>query len=122
MASWVAVGGFEAGDSTFDVGDRAVVALGDLVPPAAASVLVHDSGGLARHALLARGALGRPARGVVGGKSLGIDAVGAIGPAAVVLDDLIGDLAHAWPLLIAVAGATSVDMEKPSFSARVTGV
>src|SRR5690242_18075622 len=74
--------------SALHLGLGPVLAAGQLLVPAALGVLVLDRLVLAAHPLLAGGALGGPERVVVGWIGLGEDAVGLVGPAAVVLDDL----------------------------------
>jgi hypothetical protein len=69
-----------------NVGFGTIVALVDLLAPAARGVFVDDPDGFAGDALLAGRALGGRAGGVVGRERLGIDAVDPVGPAAIVLD------------------------------------
>src|SRR5215831_11899506 len=82
--------------SILDVGLRPIIALGDLVVPMTVLVFVGNGGGLSGDDLLRRRALRRPPRHVVARKRLGKDVADSIGPAPVVLDDLVGDLAHLW--------------------------
>jgi len=76
------------------VGGGAVVAGRQLVAPAAAVVLVRDAGVLAGHPLLAGRALGGVQGLVVGAEGLGEHRAHLVGPAAVVLDDGVGDVGH----------------------------
>src|ERR1700704_2347584 len=80
--------------STLDVGLGSIVAGRHFVVPATILVLVRDARRFSGHDLFLRRALRRPAGHVVGGKGLGEDPVHPIGPTAVMLDDLIGDLGH----------------------------
>ena len=73
---------------------RPVVAVGDLRVPDAVGVLIDDANIGARALLFDRGAAGRLNRLVAMREGLGIGAVEGIGPAAVVRDDLVFDLAH----------------------------
>src|SRR5580692_8132916 len=79
----------------FDVGLRPVVALDHFLVPAATGVFPGDAGLVAGRTLLTGGAQGGFAGVVVAAEGLRIDAVYPIGPATVVLDNLIGDLGHA---------------------------
>src|SRR5262249_40652649 len=90
--------------SPLHFGVGAVVALRHFGVPAPLPVLPGNAGGGAGHHLLMRGALRRLPRQVVGRKGLGINPVHPIGPAAVVLDDFIGDLTHGLllPLLLVI--------------------
>src|SRR3979409_1339859 len=85
--------------SAFDVGLGPVIAGRHLLVPMAILVLVGDAGGLSRNALLLHGALRRLAGAVVRREGFGINPVDPVGPAAVMLDDLVGDSGHASLLL-----------------------
>src|ERR1700734_1175658 len=80
--------------SALDVGLRPVGAGGQLLVPPPVGVFPRDGPGFARYVLFAGGALRRLAGEVVGREGLGEDAVDLVGPAAVVLDDMVGDLGH----------------------------
>src|SRR6185312_11677083 len=88
-----------------DVGVGPVAAGRRLDMPAALLVLVFDDLGVARHHLLGRRDFRRAARLLMRREGLGIDALDPVGPAAVVLDDLVGDVAHGWPSEVAGAGS-----------------
>src|SRR6185312_14655520 len=79
---------------TLHLGVGAVVALVQLLMPDAAFVFPADRRLVAGDALLAGGAAGGRLGGVVAAIGLGIDAVDPVGPAAVVLDELVDDLDH----------------------------
>src|SRR5262249_40391148 len=74
--------------------ERPVVAAVGFGVPAALLVLELDRRRGAGNPLLGGGLLGRPQGGRVGRKRLREYAVGLVSPAAVVLDNLIGDFAH----------------------------
>src|ERR1700704_2055854 len=88
--------------SALDVGLGTIGAFRDLAVPLTLVVLIRDAGRAARHLLLAGGALRRPAGQVVRGISLGEHPVDPVGPAAVMLDDLIGDLGHVSLLVVVI--------------------
>src|SRR5262245_60989316 len=73
---------------------RPVGPLGLFLLPFSPIVLVEDGGVLAGDALLAGGKFRGPSGGVMAGKGLGVGSANAVGPAAVVLDDLVGQLRH----------------------------
>src|SRR3984885_10133621 len=78
--------------SALDVGFRPIGAGGQLLVPPPVGVFPRDGPGFARHVLFAGGALRGLAGEVVGREWLGEDAVDLVGPAAVMIDDMIGDL------------------------------
>src|SRR4029077_19940115 len=77
-----------------DVGLRPVGAGGELAVPFARGVLIFDPLGGAGDLLLGSGNLGSRDRIRTGGEGLRVGGPHLIGPAPVVLDDLIGDPAH----------------------------
>ena len=80
--------------SAVHLGFRPVLAIRDFLVPATVLVLPGDPDILARRSLFARSPVrGRAGRRVTG-EGLGIDSVGPLGPAAIVLDDVVDDLAH----------------------------
>src|SRR5262249_22525648 len=80
--------------SAGDLGLRPVGAVGELLVHHALGVLIDDAVGVAGDALLPRGPAGGGEGGVVAREGLGIAALDPIGPAAVVLDDLILQVRH----------------------------
>src|SRR5271156_516918 len=80
--------------SVLDLGVRAVVAPFLFLMPAAQTVLVFDRTALAGRPLLARRPGGGGVGRLAGGEGLRIDVADFIGPAAVVLDDSVGEMAH----------------------------
>src|SRR5262249_48101432 len=80
--------------SALDVGLGPIGARRPFVVPTTILVLVRDGRALSRHDLFLGRAFRRLAREVVGGEGLGEYPVDPVGPAAVVLDDLVGDLGH----------------------------
>jgi hypothetical protein len=82
-----------------DFGLGPIVAARDFLVPFAVRVFPGNGAGLARHVLFGGGAQRRAARRIVRGECLGKNAVELIGPAAVMLDDVIDDLGHGAELL-----------------------
>ena len=80
---------------------RPILAVCQLLVPMAALVFVGNAGGLARNELLPRGTFRGLAGEVVGREGLGEDAISAVSPAAVMLDDLVSDLVHRSILVFA---------------------
>src|ERR1700679_2960019 len=80
-----------------DIGLGTVAAGGGLGMPLAVGGLVFDRLGAARHPLLSGGAFGGGKRLGMGRKAFRKHAIHGIGPAAVMLDDLVGHMAH-WEL------------------------
>src|SRR5262245_36730223 len=80
--------------SALDVSFGPIGAAGYLVVPMSVAVLPRDEGGLARLHLLLRGAERSLACLIVGAKALRVRSIGAVGPATIMRDDLIGHLAH----------------------------
>src|SRR5271167_4426742 len=78
-----------------DIGFRTVAAGGGLGVPFAVGGLVFDRLGAARHALLGGNPLGGGKRGGMGRERLRKHPIDGIGPAAVMLNDLVGDMGHA---------------------------
>src|SRR3954447_967731 len=76
------------------VGLRPVAAFGALSVPLAAFVLVFDGLACARHPLLGGGTFGGAQGRVVARKSLGEHVAELVGPAAVVLDDVVFHFRH----------------------------
>src|SRR4051794_13080555 len=77
-----------------DIGLRAVAAGGGLGVPLAVGRLVFDGFSTPGHALLGRGALGSRKRGGVARKGFRECAFDGISPAAIMLDDFVGDMGH----------------------------
>src|SRR5262249_21246546 len=92
----------QSGSSALDLGLWPVVACRHLGVPMAVLVLVDDDGVGIGDALLLRRALRRAPRRVARAIGFRIAAVDLVSPTAVMLDDAIGDLAHAT-LLAAIA-------------------
>src|SRR5437763_16244954 len=78
-----------------DVGFGAIAPAGGFAVPAPVCVLPLDRLGLAGHALLRGGGLGGGEGCRMARKRLRENVVDLVGPAAVVFDDLIGDVGHA---------------------------
>src|SRR5580700_3703663 len=108
--------------SALDVGFRPIGACGQLLVPPAVGVFPRDGSGFSRHMLFAGGAFRGLAGEVVGREGLGEDAVDLVGPAAVVLDDMIGDLGHGSRLtdvsIIAPVRAAGKHVSAPRHAAR----
>jgi len=75
-----------------DLGVGPIVAPRHLLVPFALFVFPGNAARLPRHVLFGGGALRRAARGVMGGESLGKNAVDLIGPAVIMLVNAINDL------------------------------
>ena len=94
-----------------DFGFRTVAALGDLAVPFALGILVLDAFGFAGHLLLGRGDLRGGQRVRMRAEGFRIGAAEPVGPAAVMFDDLVGNLGHRV-LRCFVRLAPSHDMER----------
>jgi len=81
----------------FDEGVRAIATAGSFCVPLALVILVLNGFRIAGDFLLGGGRLGRGERVGVGWKALRKHAVDLIGPATVVLDDLVGHISHGTP-------------------------
>src|SRR6187455_1555117 len=77
-----------------DVSVGTVAALGGFGVPLAVGGLVFDRLGTSRHALFGGGPLGGGQRHGTRRKGFRKYAIHGVGPAAVMLDDLVGDVAH----------------------------
>src|ERR1700676_3638031 len=89
-----------------DIGLGTVAAGGGLGVPFAVGGLVFDCLGAARHALLGGGAFGGGKRLGMGREAFRKHAIHRVGPAAVMLDDLVSHMAHGE---LAFAGAAGVN-------------
>src|SRR5580704_1861598 len=92
-----------------DIGVGTVAAGRGLGMPLAVGSLVFDRLGAAGHALFGRGAPGGRKRRGVSGESFREYAADGVGPAAVVLDDLVGDVAHRELAFVDAGKATRVN-------------
>src|SRR4051812_14558866 len=77
-----------------DIGLGPVAAGGGLGVPFAVRGFIFDHLGASRHPLLGRGMFGRGKRRGMGRESLRKCAVDGIGPAAIMLNDFVGDIGH----------------------------
>src|SRR5579863_6157990 len=78
----------------FDIGLWAVAAGGSFGVPLAVGGFILDRFGTPRHALFVGGAPGGGQRGCMCREAFRKHTVDGIGPAAIVLDDLVNDMAH----------------------------
>src|SRR4051812_15672937 len=86
---------FESALAVLHVGVGPVAPAGSLAVPTSIRVLPLDRFALAGHALLRGGGLGGGERRRMAWERFGKHAVDLVGPAAVVFDNLVGDVGHA---------------------------
>src|SRR5229473_4718323 len=94
-------------DLVLDIGLRTVAAGGGFGVPLAVGGFVFDRLGSAGHALLGGGAPGGGKCRGMGRERFGKHAIDGIGPAAVVLDDFVGDVGHWGTRSLLVRGAVT---------------
>src|SRR5690242_20624914 len=82
------------GSLVFNVRMRTIRAARGFRVPLALGIFVLDDLGVARRFLFLRGGLCGPQRGSMSRESLGKNTVDLVGPAAIVLDDFVGDIGH----------------------------